>query len=187
MLQLLQAPPARETVQPLRPAATASRLARWWPTALAASLALAVGLSINLPSGDAPVPAASAPLLAGLPADPALLSRVLEQTPSGEPVTLAAAGRDYEVLPTASYREADGRYCREFNATDLGSDAQVHGLACRSGDAQWAIELATLGSRVAVVQDEGYFPAGSESPGGVPRSPLETSAEQALIAAGWAR
>ena len=184
LLQLLQAPSeasAAPKVVPLRKPLLRRAVAAW-PLALAASLALALGLSLRLPQTTRPV--ASAPLLAGLPGDAAQISAALETTPSGELAQISANGRAYELLPTATFRDADGRWCREFTATDLSATQDAYALACRGGS-RWQVELATAGSRVAMVQDEGYFAAGSQNAAAAARAPLAASAEKALIAAGW--
>lgn len=184
LLALLAPPPAeRDRVQPLRQAEQPPALdvGRWWPAALAAGIALAIGLSINLPRGNV-APAASA-LMAGLPADAAGVSKLLDTTPSGEPVTLQVAERSYELLPTASYRGADGLWCREFTASDLSGGGETYAVACRE-QGRWAVQLATAANHVAALQDEGYFPAGTE-PAGSARQVLDSAAERAAIASGW--
>jgi hypothetical protein len=122
-------------------------------------------------------------VVAGLPADATKVSKVLETTLSGTPVALTVAGNDYELLPTATFLDDSGRWCREFTASDLTAGQDTHALACR-GDQDWSVELATTESHVEIVQDEGYFPAGADrtTKG---RSPVDAATERRLIEAGW--
>lgn len=184
LLALLAAPAEQSPrVQSLRPAKKplVPEGSRWWPMALAAGIALAIGLSINLPRGTSTEPAGL--LLAGLPADAAGVSKLLDITPSGEPATLQVAQQQYELLPTASYRSAGGQWCREFTASDVTHGGETYALACRE-EGRWAVQLATAASHVGALQDEGYFPAGAE-PAGSARKVLDSAAERAAIAAGW--
>lgn len=173
LLDLLQPPPAQSKVTPMhRPRQI------WLPFALAASLALGVALGVSWPRPDAP-----AMSLAGLP-DGAQLSATLERTASGELVVLATRTARVELMPTATYREATGRWCREFHATALDRDARTLGVACRVGNGQWVTEIAMSDAYVGIIRDEGFFAANGDAPlhGGETVSP-ET--EAALIARGW--
>lgn len=184
LLQLLQAPPAASegsSVQAL-PARKPrfEQAGRWWPHALAASLLVALAVTLGLPRTGVET---ATPMIAGLPADAVQISTVLETTPSGEVVALSVAGRPYELLPTATFRDAAGRYCREFTASDLVAAEEARALACR-GEREWAVELATTQGRVDVVQDEGYFPAGTDQ-AVEGRVPVGSEAERQLIKDGW--
>lgn len=174
LLDLLQPPPAGVPgVTPLR-----KPRALWLPFAMAASLALGVALGVNWPRPDAPPLA-----LAGLP-DGAQLSAALERVASGEPIELSTGGVRVEFMPTATYRENSGRWCREFRSATLDSDARMLGIACRTGAEIWTTEVVLSDTYAGIVQDEGYF-AASGAPamqGGAPVSPEE---EAALIASGW--
>ena len=183
LLQLLQTLPAAasSTVRALPPRAPRlQQAARWWPHALAASLLVALAVTLNLPRTTV---LTATPMLAGLPADAAQISAVLEATPSGEVVALTVAGHPFELLPTATFRDATGRYCREFTASDLVAAAEARALACR-GERDWNVELATTEGRVDIVQDEGYFPAGADS-AVEGRVPVDTAGERQLIENGW--
>ena len=50
-------------------------------------------------------------------------------------------GHSGTVTPRKTYREADGRYCREYTQTVLigGEERQAYGTACRRPDGTWEI------------------------------------------------
>jgi hypothetical protein len=77
-----------------------------------------------------------------LGAYPIAVSQVLEQAPDGQGIVWdePQTGNQVEIVPTRSYQEADGRYCREYQstATVAGRTQQVYGLACRQPDGTWA-------------------------------------------------
>lgn len=51
------------------------------------------------------------------------------------------SGRSYNVVPTSSWQNAHGRYCREYSATaNIGGKLQkTFGTACRQPDGSWQI------------------------------------------------
>lgn len=134
------APAPTENVVPFhRPGRT------WQPMAIAASLALAVGLT----SGVLLAPGGSAPESSFLTAD---LRERLATLPSGATAALED-GRNVTLV--ASFTDAAGTFCREYEA---GADTQPGyvGVACR--DAQgWSLRLAV--ARPA--ETGGYVPASS--------------------------
>lgn len=140
------------------------RGAGWVPMALAASLALAVGLYaggwLDLRQGPGGMQ------VAGMPADPAALGRALETLPSGEPLAGEAAGVRYEILPLASLRTAAGAYCREFESSVSGADApqRARGVACREPDGQWATRAVASLAPDTMPPPAGYVPAAGSAP-----------------------
>ena len=68
---------------------------------------------------------------------------VLERAPDGQGIMWdePADGTRYQVVPTETYRQADGRYCREYltTATVGGQTREVYGRACRQPDGAWEI------------------------------------------------
>ena len=184
---LLEAPAAGKVVPLRRPGAPRPQ---WIPVALAASVALAVGLSLSvwLPGRQAEGVA-----VAGLPPDAAALQLALEASASGVPVAGAAAGVRYEILPTSTLRTAQGGYCREFESSLPDRGARARGLACRGADGAWAtVAVAALdtGAPGAAAPD-GYVPASGEGPDlaaalGQPAR-LTPAEEQALITQHWSR
>lgn len=71
------------------------------------------------------------------------LVQVLDRAPDGQTITWADPRSEarYAVAPTRTYREDDGRYCREYlsTATIGGEVRQVYGRACRQPDRAWEI------------------------------------------------
>lgn len=67
--------------------------------------------------------------------------QVLEHAPDRAPVRWRNPdnGADYQVTPMKTYREQDGRYCREYTTQAMigGRAEQVYGRACRQPDGSW--------------------------------------------------
>lgn len=67
--------------------------------------------------------------------------QVLEHAPDRTPVHWRNPdnGADYQVTPTNTFREPDGRYCREYTTRAMigGRAEQVYGRACRQPDGSW--------------------------------------------------
>lgn len=155
----------------------------WRPAALAASVALLIGLGAGW-GLRAPSPLQ----LAGLaPSASASLQAILDTAPSGETRVL---GTDAEVTPVASLETADGGWCRLFRLR--AADGPTEGVACRADDG-WHVRAYVALAPVAVAPAEGYAPASGEA-----RSPLRALAselglgetidpgrEERLIRAGW--
>lgn len=173
------APATGPGVVPFRRRAAAA----WRPAALAASLALLIGLGAGWG-----LRAPSPPQLASLApwASPSLQA-ILDTAPSGE---TRALGPDAEVTPVASLAAADGGWCRLFRLSGTGGPAE--GVACREGDG-WQVRAYVALAPVAAAPDGGYAPASGEA-----RSPLrglaselglgepiDPSREERLIGAGW--
>lgn len=74
-------------------------------------------------------------------ADALCMDQALEHAPDGETITWATDRQQYAVVPEASFQAADGRYCREYQATSvIGNDrVQTYGTACRQPDGSWQI------------------------------------------------
>ena len=117
---------------------------RFWPTALAASIALVVGWSTGVlyqrtPQGGAAE--SNAQIAARVaPGDP--LFEALESTPSGQSVAFGDAGGS--IQPMLSFATASGDPCREFMA--VGSDDAVRAVACRERKS-WRIDFAVRSER----------------------------------------
>ncbi len=153
----------------------ATRVARWRRPAaqllpLAASLALGVVVGAwwldRAPSGDA-------------------LSVALATIPSQ---TEAAIEEGASITPDATFRIADGRWCRAFTQRSVAETAQ--GVACRAADGAWRVELL-VPQAIAALPADAYTPAGDE-PGPVEawraavgaEAPLSSASEAELLA-GW--
>jgi hypothetical protein len=136
----LEAEPAAKSDQvvPLR-----RKMPGWQSVAMAASLALAVGLSTGLVlAPDAPAPDGPA-----LTAD---LRDRLGTLSSGEQVELSDGRR---VTLVASFTDAAGAFCREYETQGSGAAGYVS-VACREGDA-WDLRFAMVTSGGS----GGYAPA----------------------------
>lgn len=159
-------------------------VAAWQPAALAASLALLLGVGAGW-GLRAPPPE---PRLAGLaPTASAALQAILERAPSGETRPL---GPDGEVTPVASLADAEHGWCRLFVVDD--GTRPLEAVACRDGGGWRVLALAELSTAPAAAAD-GYAPATGGSPSPL-RSllgelglgePVESSVEERLIREGW--
>jgi surface antigen len=68
------------------------------------------------------------------------VGQVLEHARDTQPVVWQDPdGPRYEVKPTSTYRNREGRYCREYQTTVIigGRTEQAHGTACRQPDGSW--------------------------------------------------
>lgn len=151
-----------------------------WIMPLAASVAaIAFGIGgylAGVGTGDAPYGLAVAGL--GSPA----LSEALGRVASGEGSVLAGSGD--RIRAVASFRDANGALCREFEVDTAGGSSVVS-VACRA-DGAWSVRFAV----VAPVRDGGYAPASSmealdaylASAGA--HEPLSREDEAAALAAG---
>jgi hypothetical protein len=133
-------PPEAENVVPLRRPAP-----RWRPMALAASVALAVGLLAGLllaPGGSE----RDVPMLS------AAVQKRLGTLPSGTEAGLPGGRR---VSVVASFTDSAGAFCREYETTAQGRDSHVV-VACRNGD-DWSLRFAMA----TAAGNNGYAPASS--------------------------
>lgn len=110
-----------------------------WTGALAATVALAVGLGAGLLAGKGTGPSGGA--------DPVFAA--LDSLPSGEVTTLADGT---ELRMVASFNSSDGALCREYEKIGQNATGQLT-VACRDQGA-WVPQLV-----VALGGAEGYAPA----------------------------
>ncbi|WP_413219413.1 anti-sigma factor family protein [Tritonibacter mobilis] len=110
-----------------------------WTGALAATVALAVGLGAGLLAGKGTGPSGGA--------DPVFAA--LDSLPSGEATTLADGT---ELRMVASFNSSDGALCREYEQIGQNATGQLT-IACRDQGA-WVPQLV-----VALGGAEGYAPA----------------------------
>lgn len=186
------AAPMRETAPPALMAAVLGapgkvaafparrRIATWASAAMAASLALVVGIGAGFSlRPDAPQ---TATLSVGA-VDGARVA-AFEGAPSGS----VADG----VRLTASFRDAAGQACREFETLDAGGVASGGGVACRAGDAWRVLMLAAAprpadgaGSDFAPASGAAIDPLGAylDAIGAGPA--LSPAEEAAALAKGW--
>lgn len=75
--------------------------------------------------------------------DLACTGYALQRAPDGQAVRWQNpdSQHSYNVVPTNSWRNADGRYCREYSATAriAGEQRKTYGTACRQADGSWQI------------------------------------------------
>lgn len=75
--------------------------------------------------------------------DQACTGDALDRVPDGQSVRWQNpdSGRSYNVVPTDSWQNAQGRYCREYSATaNIGGKLQkTYGTACRRADGSWQL------------------------------------------------
>lgn len=122
------------------------------------------------------------------PAPPALLALAapaLERGASGSVQSLQTPQGVVEVLPLASYRADDGRYCRDFRAHRVEpAQDSAQGRACRSDDGSWeAVRIAA-----APRADETAFVPAAGAPDAAPAlHRLDAAQEAQALASGWRR
>lgn len=133
--------PQSADIVPFRRAA----IPQWQPMALAASLALAVGIGTGMVLDQSP----AAP---DIPKLGAAVTASLDSTPSGQE-TVLADGRRLTVV--ASFMDAAGRFCREYETATPAAGGYV-AVACRGAGA-WDLRFAMATGAAA----EGYAPASS--------------------------
>lgn len=123
----------------------------WFGMALAASIALVVGITSTAvvfqgdQNGQQKI-ATSGPLAKDGP-----LHLALEEQPSG-----AVSPEGVQVMLT--FFDGNQRICREFEVMGQLPDALEFGIACRSDDQSWNVEIVVTGPTTEVGPD-GYRPA----------------------------
>lgn len=72
------------------------------------------------------------------------IGQALEHAPDGQAIVWndPRHSAQYQVVPTQTVREPDGRYCREYTTTATigGKTQQVYGRACRQPDGSWELQ-----------------------------------------------
>ena len=138
-----------ETLVPFRRNHTTG--ATYGPMAVAACLALAVGLAGGfLLSGLGGNREQSSLRTASV--DSPEIAQALETQPSGQRLSMS----DGEIALIASFMNADGEFCREFEVEDLNSETVVS-VACRM-EAEWQPRFSLMASGSS---DNDYAPASS--------------------------
>lgn len=76
--------------------------------------------------------------------DAACVERALEHADDGQDIVWDNPDRHarYEVTPTRTYQQNDGRYCREYTSSAIvnGREQTVYGTACRQPDGSWELQ-----------------------------------------------
>ncbi|MGL4489430.1 MAG: anti-sigma factor family protein [Rhizobiaceae bacterium] len=141
------AEPARPTR--LRPVAANSNR-RFWDVPIAASIALAIGLSSSyfMTGGQSSAPASLN--VAGL-VDEAFVN-ALSTVPSGKEQLVGE--NNFKAI--ASFNDKGGNLCREFEK-DFKSGASIVGIACREENKEWDVRAVFAANKA----EDGYAPASS--------------------------
>lgn len=159
----------------------------WVPMALAASLALAIGLSLDEWNRPGPAKPSMIPAVAAL-GDPDLIAQALENQPTGNPLGRTIQGEFHEVLALVSFVSEEGRLCREFDSTVVsGQPRTTRAIACR-GDAGWGVTHVATAPVKASPEADSYRPASGDHriEDVVARGRrLPADAERELIERGW--
>ncbi|MEL6219882.1 MAG: hypothetical protein AAFR79_15680 [Pseudomonadota bacterium] len=156
------------------------------PTAVAASLVLALGIGAGI-GFLAPEPEAQIAVLGDVLSD-GPLHQALETLPSGR---VSEAG----VQPMLTFLDGTGRACREFEVIGELPDELEFGIACRQPAGTWHVEVVVAAPIAdATPVGEGFAPAS----GGAADRTLETmldalgagpaldaAEEAALLGSGW--
>ncbi len=120
----------------------------WIPVAMAASVALVIGLNFDRffgpsePGGITTV---------GLAAQESTLHLALETFASG-------TGTEDGIFPILTFRDGTGRPCREFETTNELADELLFGIACRTDAERWDVEIVVSAPR-GETDARGYVPA----------------------------
>lgn len=156
-----------------------------WRMAVAASLALAIGVGGGFFAGRGSAPAGGSSTAAIFlsPDSEAPLFALLESTPSAVTQPLDATGT---FKPVLTFRASDGRFCREFEVSHQTEAAT--GVACRT-DGEWRVELLVASN----ARDEaGYAPVSTQHAaidGALAQlgasAPLSVEEEAALLKRDW--
>lgn len=129
----------------------ARRQQNWQPLALAASLALTVGLSVGFM-------VANSERSSSQQTTASLLQHGLETMQTGR--SLSSTDGEVTITSLSSFRVQDGRICREFE--QQSGDARSNGIACRDPSTlewQTQIEVTTARSLSSESSGELYAPA----------------------------
>jgi surface antigen len=164
--------------------------------ALAASIALCIGLVGGtqlgglIGGGGASLDDSYALALGAVP--DRILQAALDTKPSG--VSISWRDQNGEVIgeiePLLTFRDVDGRYCREYQVVAGAGSASALGLSCRQSDGPWRGVLTVA----ATAQPDGaYVPASRASNDALDATvdalmtgiPLSEAEETTLIANGW--
>lgn len=186
--------------QPARPWHRAWRRLRAWmerPAPLfgpvpawAPALALTLGLGVGIGYLAGPDTAVSPGVAVGPVAPRQDIHAALETTPSGRQV--AVTGGTFQAI--VSFRDHDGRVCREFEVAGVSSPTALQvGLACRAPSAGWTVEFLTAGTARPSVDGMMHAPASARVHDAVDAyidsrlagSPLTADQEATLIENGW--
>lgn len=161
----------------------------WRPAAVAASIALVIGLATGLGGGvllRAPEHSERIVAATGMTRSGGPLHTALETLPSG-------SVSDNGVRPMLTFRDAEGRPCREFELVDAQPQELHLGIACRTADGAWHIDILVAAPPAGDMPATGFAPAAGaagdalgamlDALGAGP--PLTPQEEDRLLEEGW--
>jgi hypothetical protein len=117
-------------------------------------------------------------------------TELFDTTPSGALVQLDSG---LELQPVLSFRDHDGRICRQYVVADTRpSGATADGVACRTGNDRWQVEFARLRSPLPAPSQQGFAPASGGNSGtfnaavnALVANPVTPDQERELIRSNW--
>lgn len=170
----------------------------WKPIAMAASVALLVGLAAGSFLANRPGITAGGDLALGPIASSSILHGALERRSTGEAIALQPdRGMQRQKLSmVATFRDRLERPCREIELVTDTPDARplAAGVACRASDGRWIVEGAT---RLATTDpgpgNGAFYPSGIREQDAIEGllnllgagKSLSAAEERELIALGW--
>lgn len=163
---------------------------------MAAAIALIVGGVGGFEFGRrgvAPEQFAGADVAVGPVARGTALATLLDEKPSGETLSVpGASSRDLMVV--ASFRDAKGRICREFEilAAELGGPVTA-GIACRNDGGSWHVEGAAQLAKAPEPSAQDFSPASGDEAAAIEgllkavgaKPALSRTDEDALLKSKW--
>jgi hypothetical protein len=133
--------------------------------------------TIGYESSDGPIARLTGADLASAP----LLLHALESTPSGIVVSAPdAAGATVSFRVILSFLSRDQHYCRQYEMVGAGG-AEFGGLACRSADHEWRIEVHARAPAKGNSRGGMSVPAGEENPVDAAAQKLMPGTTEALV------
>lgn len=156
----------------------------WMPVAAAASIAIVVGIGVGVQFGN--VEGGPQVTLGNAPRDSGF-HIALETLPSG-------TVHEDAYIPMLTFSDAAGRFCREFEVVGDLPDELEFGIACRTEEAAWHVEII-VSAPMADAGDGTFAPASGpgadalaamiEALGG--SDPLDPGAEATTLRNTWQR
>jgi hypothetical protein len=135
----------------------------WAPIALALVVGLGAGFGLSQ-VGQRSGEDGGAGLLTGAGVASGPLLQALEGIPSGTVVVMRdATGETLSFKAVLSFLAKNDRYCRQYEITSRAG-AEFAGLACRSGESNWQIEIYARAPAKGVSRRGMNMPAGTPSP-----------------------
>lgn len=172
-----------DNVVSLKPKTTAKQANNWWPQAVAASVALVIGLTGgSYLTTEKTTENQFAQMIGSVQASSPLYS-ALSSGISGEPVIF----QGQTLTPTASFATSGG-FCREFELSDATTNSR--NIACTAGDS-WTVVASVAADNTDTAQSA-YSPASSSAAvidqmilALIQGDILSQEDEQKLISSGW--